>query len=82
MTFIGYAPADDPQIAFSVVLDHGSTGTYCQNVVRDILDAYFYDAQVCDDGQIRTAVERSEYAQQQAASSASSESSSSASSEG
>ena len=66
-----------------MVLDHGSTGTYCQNVVRDILDAYFYDAEVCDDGQIRTATERSEYAQQQAASSsASSESSSSASSEG
>lgn len=83
VTFIGYAPADDPQIAFSVVLDHGSTGTYCQNVVRDILDAYFYDAEVCDDGQIRTATERSEYAQQQAASSsASSESSSSASSQG
>lgn len=62
VTFIGYAPADDPQIAFSVVLDHGASGRYCQNVVRDILDAYFYDAEVCEDGVIRTADERAEAA--------------------
>ena len=64
MTFIGYAPADDPQIAFAVVLDHGSSGTYCQNVVRDILDAYFYDAEVGDDGVIRTESERRQAAAQ------------------
>lgn len=62
VTFIGYAPADDPRIAFSVVLDHGASGRYCQNVVRDILDAYFYDAEVCEDGVIRTADERAEAA--------------------
>lgn len=70
VTFIGYAPADDPRIAFSVVLDHGASGRYCQNVVRDILDAYFYDAEVCEDGVIRTADERAEAA---AAANASSE---------
>ena len=62
VTFIGYAPADDPQIAFAVVLDHGATGRYCQNVVKDILDAYFYDAELCEDGVIRTAEERAEAA--------------------
>ena len=64
VTFIGYAPADDPQIAFAVVLDHGSSGTYCQNVVRDTLDAYFYDAEVGDDGVIRTESERRQAAAQ------------------
>ena len=64
VTFIGYAPADDPQIAFAVVLDHGSSGTYCQNVVRDILDAYFYDAEVGGDGVIRTESERQQAAAQ------------------
>ena len=64
VTFIGYAPADDPQIAFAVVLDHGSSGTYCQNVVRDILDAYFYDAEVGGDGVIRTESERRQAAAQ------------------
>lgn len=80
VTFIGYAPADDPQIAFAVVLDHGSSGRYCQYVVQDILDAYFYDAEVCEDGVIRTAEEREELAAQQAADSASSASSDGASS--
>ena len=78
VTFIGYAPADDPEIAFAVVLDHGSTGRYCQYVVRDILDAYFYDAEVCEDGVIRTAEEREELAAQQAAADAADASSASA----
>lgn len=50
--FIGYAPADNPQIAFAVVLEHGSTPRYCQNVVKDILDAYFYDTTVDENGTI------------------------------
>ena len=53
-----------------MVLDHGASGRYCQNVIRDILDAYFYDAEVCEDGVIRTADERAEAA---AAANASSE---------
>ena len=36
----------------AVILQHGSTGTYCQNVVRDILDAYFYGKTVDDEGNL------------------------------
>ena len=43
---------DDPEIAVAVILQHGSTGTYCQNVVRDILDAYFYGKTVDDEGNL------------------------------
>lgn len=52
VVFVGYAPADNPQIAIAVVLDHGSTSSYCQNVVRDLLDAYFFNATVDANGNI------------------------------
>ena len=52
VVFIGYAPADNPEIAVAVVLDHGATSSYCQNVVVDILNAYFYDATVDEEGNI------------------------------
>lgn len=52
VAFIGFAPYDDPEIAVAVILQHGSTGTYCQNVVRDILDAYFYGKTVDDEGNL------------------------------
>lgn len=52
VTFIGYAPADDPQVAIAVVLEHGATSSYCQYVVRDILDAYFFGKAVDEDGNI------------------------------
>lgn len=39
--FIAYAPFDDPQIAVSVVLEHGVRGTNAGQVVKDIFDAYF-----------------------------------------
>lgn len=52
VAFIGFAPYDDPEIAVAVILQHGSTGTYCQAVVRDILDAYFYGKTVDDEGNL------------------------------
>lgn len=52
VVFVGYAPADNPEIAVAVVLDHGATSSYCQNVVVDILNAYFYDATVDEEGNI------------------------------
>ncbi len=52
VVFVGYAPADNPEIAVAVVLDHGATSSYCQNVVIDLLNAYFYDATVDEDGNI------------------------------
>lgn len=35
---IGYAPADNPQIAFSAIIEGGE---YSKFLVRKILDAYF-----------------------------------------
>ena len=40
-TFICFAPADDPQIAISVVIEQGWHGYTGAPVARDILDAYF-----------------------------------------
>ncbi|MGN0451770.1 MAG: peptidoglycan D,D-transpeptidase FtsI family protein, partial [Acutalibacteraceae bacterium] len=39
--FIAFAPFDNPEIAISVVLEHGSSGFSAGSIVRDILDAYF-----------------------------------------
>ena len=39
--FIAYAPFDNPEIAVSVVLEHGVRGTNAAQVAKDIFDAYF-----------------------------------------
>ena len=39
--FMVFAPFDRPEIAISVVLEHGSSGFSAGSVIRDILDAYF-----------------------------------------
>lgn len=41
LTFIAYAPADDPQIAVAVVMEYGRKGNWAMNVARDIFDEYF-----------------------------------------
>ena len=38
---IGYAPADDPQIAMAVVLEYGGGGANSAPVMRAVLDAWF-----------------------------------------
>lgn len=40
--FIAFAPFDNPEIAISVVLEHGNSGYSAGTVVRNILDAYFF----------------------------------------
>ena len=40
-TFIVFAPYDNPEIAISVVLEHGSSTYASGNLVRQILDSYF-----------------------------------------
>lgn len=40
-TFIVFAPYDNPEIAISVVLEHGSSSYASGNLVRQILDSYF-----------------------------------------
>ncbi len=39
--FIAYAPFDNPEIAVSVVLEHGVRGTNAAQVAKDIFDVYF-----------------------------------------
>lgn len=41
LSFICYAPANDPEIAIAVMIEYGNKGTYAQNVAKDILDQYF-----------------------------------------
>ena len=53
VTFIAFAPYDDPEIAIAVVLEYGSSGTYSKAVARDMLNAYFYNAYVDEDGEVK-----------------------------
>lgn len=41
--FVGYAPADNPQVAFAVVIEHGGSGAYVYTtqVIKDVLSYYF-----------------------------------------
>ena len=41
--FVGYAPVNNPQVAFSVVIEHGGTGAYVYTtqVIKDVLSYYF-----------------------------------------
>ena len=41
LSFICYAPANDPEIAIAVMIEHGNKGSYAVNVAKDILDQYF-----------------------------------------
>ena len=91
LSFICYAPANDPQIAIAVMMEYCNTGNYAKNVAKDILDQYFgfytwdedgnkYDQagnQVDDDGVvIKTAEEvEEEKAQKEAAESQAAQSS-------
>lgn len=52
VTFIGFAPYDDPEIAIAVVLEHGDKSTYSKAIARDLFDAYFYGAYVDEKGEV------------------------------
>ncbi|NIQ93122.1 MAG: hypothetical protein GWN87_02095 [Desulfuromonadales bacterium] len=44
--FVSYAPAEDPEIAIAVVIEHGSHGsTAAAPVSKAILEAYFAEGQ-------------------------------------
>lgn len=43
--FVAFAPFDNPEIAISVVLEHGNSGYSAGTIVRDMLDAYFYSGE-------------------------------------
>lgn len=40
--FVAFAPFDNPEIAISVVLEHGASGFAAGTVVKNILDSYFF----------------------------------------
>ncbi len=40
--FVAFAPFDKPEIAISVVLEHGASGYSAGTVVKNILDSYFF----------------------------------------
>ena len=46
--FVAFAPAENPQIAVSVIVEHGAHGNYTGSVARDIFDAYFAEVKVGD----------------------------------
>jgi penicillin-binding protein 2 len=52
VTFIAFAPYEDPEIAIAVVLEHGAYGKYSMTVAKDILDAYFYGKTVDENGNL------------------------------
>ncbi len=41
LSFICFAPMEDPEIAVAVMLEHANKGNYAMNVAKDILDQYF-----------------------------------------
>ncbi len=40
--FVAFAPFDNPEIAISVVLEHGSSGYGTTNIAKEVLDGYFF----------------------------------------
>ncbi len=47
--FVGFAPYDNPQIAVSVVLEHGATSRYAAQVARDMFEYYLGLSVVSDE---------------------------------
>ncbi len=52
VTFVGYAPFDNPEIAVAVVLEHGATSKFSLTVAKDIFDAYFFGKTVDASGNL------------------------------
>jgi penicillin-binding protein 2 len=56
--FVGYAPADDPEIAFAVIIERGGHGgTSAAPVVRRVLEVFF-DEQNKEGSVVRAATAR------------------------
>ena len=49
-SFIAFAPADNPEIAISIVIEQGGHGYYIAPLMRDILDYYFGNLADSPDG--------------------------------
>ncbi|MBP3704939.1 MAG: penicillin-binding protein, partial [Clostridia bacterium] len=42
LTFIGYAPYEDPEIALAVVIEYGGNGNEAKEVAKAIFETYFF----------------------------------------
>lgn len=42
LTFIGYAPYDNPEIAVAVVVEYGGSGNAAKEIAKAIFEAYFF----------------------------------------
>lgn len=51
ITFIAFAPADDPQVAVAVVMQYADKGSYAMNVAKDFFDAYFEEELSANEGE-------------------------------
>ena len=45
---LAFAPYDDPEIAISIVVEHGGSGTAVAAIAAEILDNYFSSRDVMD----------------------------------
>lgn len=48
VSFIAYAPYDDPEIAIAVTLEYAGSGKLARNVAKDLFDAYFLGTELED----------------------------------
>ncbi|MBP3704162.1 MAG: penicillin-binding protein, partial [Clostridia bacterium] len=55
LTFIGYAPYEDPEIAVAVVIEYGGGGNAAKEVAKAIFEAYFFgDAETENNDEINS----------------------------
>lgn len=50
--FICWAPADDPQIAIAIYVEHGASGSNFTEVAQDIMDYYFHSQNLSQEMEI------------------------------
>ncbi len=49
VSFIAYAPYDDPEIAIAITIEYGDSGVLTRNVAKDVFDWYFFGISYLDE---------------------------------
>lgn len=52
VTFVGFAPYDDPEIVIAVVLQYGAKSQFSNAVAKDLFNAYFFGYTVDTEGNV------------------------------
>lgn len=60
VTFIAYAPYDNPEVAVAVVIEHGGKGQYSMGVAKAMFDAYFKSTGKLDTSSAKTSSSKTE----------------------